>query len=228
MNNKNVLITGASKGIGKATKEIFEQNGYTVLSPSHEQMDLCNKDSVIHYCDSIKDIPLFAIINNAGINDINLLEDAKEENIDRMIQVDLKSPILLLNRLIPQVKKYASKTKEGGRVVNIGSIWAVVSKPGRSLYSAAKNGMHGITNALALELGESNILVNTVCPGFTLTELTKKNNSAEQIAKITENIPLRRMADPSEIAKLVYFLGSEENTYITGQKIVIDGGFTVQ
>lgn len=88
--------------------------------------------------------------------------------------------------------------------------------------------MHGITNALALELGESNILVNTVCPGFTLTELTKKNNSAEQIAKITENIPLRRMADPSEIAKLVYFLGSEENTYITGQKIVIDGGFTVQ
>ena len=96
------------------------------------------------------------------------------------------------------------------------------------MYSAAKNGIHGITNALALELGPHGILVNTVCPGFTLTELTRKNNTEEEIAAISAGIPVRRMAEPDEIAKLIYFLGSDENTYITGQKIAIDGGYSAQ
>jgi 3-oxoacyl-[acyl-carrier protein] reductase len=112
--------------------------------------------------------------------------------------------------------------------VNVGSIWAVVSKKGRGLYSAVKNGLHGITNTLALELGEYNVLVNTVCPGFTLTELTKKNNAATEIQQISDKIPLKRMAKPEEIAEFIFFLCSDNNTYITGQKICIDGGFTVQ
>lgn len=217
------LITGASKGIGKATADFFSSNGYEIETPSHNQLDLRSIESVKKYVESHKDIPLDCIVNNAGINEITVLAEASDEVINEMLMVDLIAPIYLLRGSIPRLKK--SKI---GRIVNIGSIWAVVSKQGRSLYSAAKNGMHGITNALAIELATDGILINTVCPGFTLTELTKKNNTQEQIAEISKDIPLHRMANPEEIAKLIYFLGSYENTYITGQKITIDGGFTVR
>lgn len=218
-----VLITGASKGIGKKTAEIFEKNGYELEIPTHAELDLSSIDSVKAYVERMKDCPLDSIVNNAGINEITALENADDATIEAMLTVDLIGPVYLLRGSIPRLKKSPQ-----GRIINIGSIWAVVSKQGRSLYSAAKNGMHGITNALALELAEDNILVNTVCPGFTLTELTRKNNTEEQIRDISACIPLKRMAEPEEIAKAIYFLGSCENTYITGQKLVVDGGYTVQ
>lgn len=218
-----VLITGASKGIGKATAEIFAANGYEIEAPSHQELDLASPDSVAQYTEKMKEVPLDAIINNAGINEITSLEHAESGTIEAMIQVDLLGPLYLLRGTIPRLKMSGS-----GRIVNIGSIWAVVSKAGRTLYSAAKNGMHGVTNALAIELAPDGILVNTVCPGFTMTELTRKNNSEDQIREISGTIPLKRMAQPEEIAKAVYWLGSRENTYITGQKIVVDGGYTIQ
>lgn len=220
-----VLITGASRGIGKATKEIYEKNGWEVIAPTRSEMDLSVPESVTNYCDDLirRDIRISAIVNNAGINEINEIDKIPYDEMRQMLQVDLESPIIILNKLVPILKAQGK-----GRIVNIGSIWAVVSKPGRAMYSAAKNGMHGITNALALELGPHGILVNTVCPGFTLTELTRKNNTDEEIASISAEIPVRRMAEPEEIGKLVYFIGSFENTYITGQKIAIDGGYSVQ
>ena len=163
------------------------------------------------------------LINNAGINDIVCMEDADDETIERMLEVDLVSPMRLVRGFIPRLRE-----SPYGRIVNIGSIWASVSKPGRGLYSAAKNGLHGLTNALAVELASSGVLVNTVCPGFTATELTRKNNSPEQIAQIEGDIPLGRLAEPEEIARAVVFFGSKENTYITGQKILVDGGFTAK
>ena len=220
-----VLITGASRGIGKATKEIYEKNGWDVIAPTRSEMDLSDPESVTNYCDDLiqRDIRISAIVNNAGINEINEIDNVPYDEMRQMLQVDLESPIIILNKLVPMLKAQGK-----GRIVNIGSIWAVVSKPGRAMYSAAKNGIHGITNALALELGPHGILVNTVCPGFTLTELTRKNNTDEEIASISAGIPVRRMAEPDEIGKLIYYLGSFENTYITGQKIAIDGGYSVQ
>ncbi len=220
---KNVLLTGGSRGIGKAIKDRFLRDGYAVCSPAREELDLNDNQSINDFIEKNKAMEFDVIINNAGINDINLLVDVSQKEIDSMIQINLKAPILLLRTFIPAMKK-----KNYGRIVNIGSIWAVVSKKGRGLYSAVKNGLHGITNALALELGEHNILVNTVCPGFTLTELTRKNNSHKEIDIISGQIPLKRMAEPEEIAEFVFFLCSEKNTYITGQKIPIDGGFTIQ
>ena len=205
-----VLITGASKGIGKATAEFFKIGGYELEIPTHDELDLNSPESIESYVVAHKNIPLDAFINNAGINIVTKLDLASNETVCEMLMVDLCAPILLLRGIIPRLKKNSE-----GRIVNVGSIWAVVSKSGRGLYSATKNGLHGLTNALALELADSKILVNTVCPGFTLTELTKKNNSAEQISQIEKDIPLGRMAQPSEIAKLIYFLGSFENTYIT-------------
>ena len=220
---KTVLITGASRGIGKATTEKFLLSGYSVFAPTRAELDLSSALSVSDFLNKYQDVSFDTIINNAGINDINLLENVNDDELFNMLEVNMISPIKLLRGLICGMKK-----KNYGRIINIASIWAVVSKEGRSIYSATKNAMHGITNTLALELAPYNILVNTVCPGFTLTELTKKNNSEEQIKEISKEIPLGRMATPEEIANVIYFLGSEENTYITGQKICVDGGFTVK
>jgi len=220
---KNVLLTGGSKGIGKAIKEKFIKFNYNVISPTRSELDLSDINSINYFISNNISVEFDVIINNAGINEINLLEDVTNDEIDSMLQINLIAPILLLKSFIPNMKK-----NNYGRIVNIGSIWAVVSKKGRGLYSSVKNGLHGITNTLALELGEFNILINTVCPGFVLTELTKKNNSPKEISIINEQIPLRRMATPEEIAEFVFFLCSEKNTYITGQKICIDGGYTIQ
>lgn len=219
---KTVLITGGSRGIGKAIIKVFEENNYEVIAPSRDELDLFNIQSVHDFFkNSNKNFDV--VINNAGVNEINSIEDITYEEIDKTLTVNLVAPILLLKFNIEKMKQ-----SRYGRIVNVGSIWAEVSKEGRGIYSASKNGLHGITNTLALELAPFNILVNTVCPGYTLTELTAKNNSAEEIKKITEKIPLKRMAQPSEIAEAIYFLASEKNTYLTGQKIIVDGGYTIQ
>jgi 3-oxoacyl-[acyl-carrier protein] reductase len=113
-----------------------------------------------------------------------------------------------------------------GRIVNITSIWSVISRPGRTLYSLTKWGIVGLTKTLSTELADKNILVNSVAPGFTKTELTESTNTLEERNTIKSLIPVRRFADPIEIANLVLFLSSDLNTYITGQNIVIDGGYT--
>ena len=217
------LITGGNRGIGKAIASTFAEHGYETITPTRAELDLADSDSVEAYIRAHADEPLDSIVNNAGINDITHIEDADDDTIARMIEVDLLSPLRLLRGFIPRLNE-----SNCGRVVNIGSIWAVVSKPGRGLYSMAKLGLHGLTNALALVVASCGTLVNTVCPGFTATELTVQNNSPEEIAVLKSQIPLGRLAKPEEIAKVIYFLGSCENSYITGQKIVVDGGFTVQ
>jgi 3-oxoacyl-[acyl-carrier protein] reductase len=223
MRTKNVFLTGGSRGIGKAIKDRFIKSGYIVYAPTRKELDLSDNQSINRYIKINQEITFDVIINNAGINEINLLEDVSQKDIDSMLQINLKAPVLLLKAFIPNMKK-----NNYGRMVNIGSIWAVVSKKGRGLYSSVKNGLHGITNTLALELAEYNILINTVCPGFTLTELTRKNNTEEEINAINTLIPLKRMAKPEEIAEFIFFLCSENNSYITGQKICIDGGYTIQ
>lgn len=217
------LITGGSRGIGRATAKVFAEHGYEVVTPTRAELDLSSRESVEAYVAAHADEPLDTLVNNAGINDLTTIENADDEKIEHMLEVDLVSPIRLLRGFVPALRKSPC-----GRVVNIGSIWAAVSKPGRGLYSAAKNGLHGITNALACEVASDGVLVNTICPGFTATELTVQNNSKDEIAEIEALIPVGRMAQPKEIAKAVYYFGSSENTYITGQKILVDGGFTIR
>lgn len=219
---RRVLVTGGSRGIGKAIAAKFEKEGYEVVAPSRKELDLADPVSIEKYIMLQKgQKPFDVIINNAGCNDIHLVESITDEELSEMMNVNLIAPIRLLRGLVA-----AMKESRYGRIVNIASIWAVVSKAGRCVYSATKNGIHGVTNTLAVELAPYNILVNTVCPGFTLTELTRKNNTKDEIAQISADIPLGRMAQPEEIASVVYFLASDENTYLTGQKIVVDGGYS--
>ncbi len=218
-----VLITGGSRGIGKAVGEIFAKNGYEIFSPTRSELNLNSAESVENFLKKYEDISFDSVINNAGINETNIIENISDEEFLKTLTVNLISPVRLLRGLVPGIKQ-----SNAGRIVNIGSIWAVVSKEGRSSYSASKNALYGITNTLALELSPFGVLVNMVCPGYTQTELTRQNNSPEQILEISRKIPLKRMAEPSEIAEFIYYIGSAKNTYITGQKLVIDGGYCIQ
>jgi len=223
MSAKNrVLLTGGSRGIGKAIANLLHSKGYTVVSPTHNELDLSNRDSVTRYKTKIKELNISILINNAGINPVMSISEFAEEPVDETLQVNLVSPIFLIQSVWEGLKK-----QNYGRIVNISSIWSTISKPGRAIYTASKAGVNGLTRTLAVEGAPYNILVNSVCPGYIDTELTRKNNSYEDILAIEGKIPIGRMGTPEEIAKIVLFLVSEDNTYITGQSIIADGGFSI-
>lgn len=221
MAKRVALVTGGSRGIGKAVCEKFEAMGYDVVAPTRAELDLSSSVSVERFLELHEKDVYDVIVNNAGINDVNDIENVTDDEIERAMSINLVTPLKLLRKFVP-----AMKERRYGRIVNIGSIWGIVSKRGRVVYSMTKHGIHGITKTLAVELAEYNILVNTVCPGFTLTELTYKNNTAEQIKRIEQDIPIGRMAQPDEIADAIAYLADERNTYLTGQLIAVDGGFT--
>ena len=220
---KKALVTGASRGIGYEVAKLLKEQGFEVFAPPHAELDLSDVDSIENYCEKNKDITFDVLINNAGLNDIHNIDEITEEELLRMMNVNLIAPIRLIRRIAVNMKK-----QNYGRIVNIGSIWGLAGKPGRTVYSATKHGIHGVTQTLAVELAPYNILINTVCPGFTLTELTYKNNSPEQIKEISSFIPMGRMAEPVEQAKIICYLAGSDNTYITGQQIAVDGGYTAK
>jgi len=216
---KRVLITGASRGIGKAVHELLSRDaGIEVLAPARSEMDLCSAESVGSYMEKHRDIDV--LINNAGINLLRGIGEIDDTAVKAMLSVNLEAPLRLIRHVVPYMKQVRS-----GRIVNISSIWGVRSKELRTLYSMTKFGINGMTKSLARELGPFGILVNSVCPGFTNTELTQQNLSSEEQDEIRKDIPLGRFAEPKEIAGFIAYLASEENTYITGQVLVIDGGF---
>lgn len=217
---KTVLITGGSRGIGAAIAEKFLKEGYKVLCPDRSEMNLSDNKSIEKYCSAISS-NLNVIVNCAGINTIAPLDMLSDEDLYEMLQIDLLAPLKIIKCLSEKIFSNSI-----GHIINISSIWSIVSKEGRCGYTAAKAAINGVTRTLALEFASNNILVNAVAPGFVDTELTHQNNTLEQISQISANIPLGRMATSPEIANLVFFLGSEENSYITGQTIIIDGGYT--
>jgi 3-oxoacyl-[acyl-carrier protein] reductase len=213
-----VLLTGSSRGIGKGIKHFFEKHGHIVVSPSKKEMDLSNLSHVKSYLTTIKDVDI--IINNTGINPLNSIEDETIENLNNILNVNYLSSFVICQHFLPLLK-----TKNYGRIINIGSIWIKYAKNLRGGYSASKNALHSLTKTIVSEYSGYDILCNTVSPGYILTDLTLQNNTKEDIEYIKNQIPLKRLGDIDEIAKLVYFL-TIENTYINGQNITIDGGYS--
>jgi NAD(P)-dependent dehydrogenase (short-subunit alcohol dehydrogenase family) len=220
MNGRIVLITGASRGIGRAIAARAAAKGARLLTPTRAELDLASPQSIAEYVAHLE-VPIDVLINDAGVSQPGKLPAVEDAGFMHTLQVNLVAPVLLAHGLA------GGMTERGyGRIVNISSIWALVARDGRVTYSASKAGLIGATRALAVELGPAGILVNAVAPGYVATEMTLANNSAEALKEIAGRIPLRRLAEPDEIAELVVFLGSEANTYMTGQVVACDGGFT--
>lgn len=220
MKKKTILLTGASRGIGEAIYSKLENN-YIIIAPTREELELLDNKSIEAFIDKNKKKEIDIIINNAGINFPQWIEEITDENMENTIQINLIAPIRLIRGFVGNMKK-----NKWGRIINISSAFGIVARGKQVLYSSTKHGINGVTKALALELAEYNILVNSVCPGFTKTDLIVKKNSPKKIAILEKDIPLGRLAEPSEIANLVEFLVSDRNTYMTGSCIIIDGGFT--
>ncbi len=163
---------------------------------------------------------LDVLVNNAGINAVGPLEGYDAAEFARIQQVNVTAPFLLCRAVVPGMRR-----RRFGRIVNITSVFGIVSRAGRSAYSASKAALFGLSRALALEAAANNVLVNCVAPGFVDTDLTRRILGARGIAATRRLIPLGRLARPEEIARYVRFLVSEENTYMTGQQVVVDGGF---
>ncbi len=206
----NILITGGSRGIGKDIVNKFKTLGHDVYSPSRDELDLSKSFMLPR-----KNFDI--IINNAGINP---LKNITEINDDEVMKVNFLSPMQIIKECLPYMvsQKY-------GRIINIGSIWIEFAKPLRSAYAASKSALHSLTKSIAIEYGEYNILANTVSPGFIATDLTFKNNSLEDINSIISNLPVKRLGTTNEVAELVFFLAIN-NSFISGQNIIIDGGFS--
>ena len=216
------LVTGASRGIGRAVAEKLQEDGFIVLTPSRSEMDLAVPASIEAYVAGLTE-SVDVIVNNAGINIIAETAHVRDDVLEETFQINLLGPIRLVRGLLPGMISNGY-----GRIVNISSIWSLVAKPGRSVYAGTKSGLNGLTRAMAVELAPHGILVNAVAPGYVATELTRQNNSLAELEKIRAAIPLGRLAEANEIAELVAFLCSKKNSYITGQVIYADGGFTCQ
>lgn len=230
----NILVTGASKGIGNAiAKELFSLGDVFVTGRNENALKSCNaKDYCV--CNLAQDIEVLTkfikknnidvLINNAGEYVYSGLESMNVDDIQRLYQTNLIAPSILASSAIPNMKE-----QKWGRIINIGSISGVMGEAYASIYSSSKAGLIGLTKALALELAEFNITVNTINPGWVETELGMSSIDDSEFSReeVIETIPQRRFVQPKEVAKLCEYLISDDAKGITGQSINLCAGLSV-
>jgi 3-oxoacyl-[acyl-carrier protein] reductase len=219
-----VLVLGGSSGIGYAVVELFTSENYVVTNVSRSPCKIAGvKNISIDLFEKNFDLSLIndvsVVVDCIGINVPAGLEMINENDLDRMFEVNIKSKFRALQQLL--------QSNDLSHIVLVSSIWGVSARKGRSVYGATKFALTGLVKTLALEYAHKNCLINSVSPGFTLTDLTERTNSEQELKEIESKIPLNRFAQPIEIARLIKFLTSDMNTYISGQNIIIDGGYTI-
>jgi NAD(P)-dependent dehydrogenase (short-subunit alcohol dehydrogenase family) len=223
---RTALVTGGSRGIGQAIAQELARAGVAVVAPTRQELDLADGPSIARWLAAARLRPATAaidiLVNNAGINDLGRISELPPEALSRMLQVNLAGPFALLQGLLPGMCE-----RGWGRVVNIASVWSVVAREGRGGYAATKAGLNGLTRVAAVEAARQGVLVNAVAPGFIATELTFKNMPPQDIKEMEGRIPAARLGKPAEVARLVRWLCSEENSYMTGQVLLIDGGYSI-
>lgn len=228
----NILVTGASRGIGKAIAENLITLGHEVfVSARNEELlkeyknycvcDLAN--GIEKLGEYIKANEIDVLVNNAGEYIYSAIENMTYEQIEHITKVNFEAPMYLISKVIPYMK-----LKKWGRIINIGSISGVMGEANASLYSATKSALFGATKALALELAEYGITVNTINPGWVDTEMGNSSAKDGEFTKeeIVECIPQRRFVSPIEIAGMVKYLISDEAKGVTGQSINLCAGLT--
>ena len=245
LQGKNALVTGASRGIGRAiaielakqganvavnyagseakAQEVVEEIEKMGLKSLKIQADVANE---VHVKEMVKAVTshfgsLDILVNNAGVTKDNLLMRMKEAEFDQVINTNLKGVFVCTKAVTRQMMKQRS-----GKIVNVASIVGVTGNPGQANYVAAKAGVIGLTKTTAKELASRNIYVNAVAPGFISTDMTDQLTE-EQRAGMLALIPLAKLGTPGEVANVVRFLASDDASYITGQTIHIDGGMVM-
>ena len=241
LKGKTIIITGASRGIGKGIATTLAQNGANIAFTYSQSVDSANKlvkeikdlgvnckaykSNAASYEEAqslaqniLKDFETFdVLINNAGITKDNLLMRMSENDFDKVIEVNLKSVF----NMVKACQRVFLK-KRTGSIINISSVVGVKGNAGQSNYAASKAGIIGFSKSIALELGSRNIRSNVVAPGFIETEMTNEL-SEELVQKWIEGIPLKRGGKPEDVANLCLFLSSDLSSFITGQVINVDG-----
>ena len=242
LSGKNVLITGASRGIGRAMAERFAEEGanvgFTYLSSVEKgealQKELSEKGTTIKGYRSdasdfkaaedlvnsfVKDFgSLDVLVNNAGITRDNLLMRMSEEQWDEVLKVNLKS---VFNLVKASTRTFLKQRQ--GSIINVTSVVGIKGNAGQANYAASKAGIIGFTKSIALELGSRNIRCNAIAPGFIETEMTDELDE-KMIAEWKNAIPLRRAGSSKEVADVTIFLASDYSKYVTGQVLQVDGG----
>ncbi|MGB3591584.1 MAG: 3-oxoacyl-[acyl-carrier-protein] reductase [Nonlabens sp.] len=242
LEGKNVIITGASRGIGNGIAQVFADHGaniaFTYASSEKPALELEEKlkSAGVHakayksnaanfqeshdlIADILKDFDsIDVLINNAGITKDNLLMRISEEDFDQVIEVNLKSVF----NMTKAVQRTMLKQRRGS-IINMSSVVGVKGNAGQTNYAASKAGIIGFSKSVALELGSRNIRCNSIAPGFIETEMTDKLNE-DTVASWRNAIPLKRGGTPQDVANACVFLASDLSSYITGQTLHVDGG----
>jgi len=239
--SKTVLITGGSRGIGKAMVYEFAKAGYNVLLNFNKSENIANdiarelpnvkvyganvadQDAVIRMVEYTNQVfgGIDVLINNAGVSCTGLFQDLSLDEWNRLMAVNLTGPYNLCKAVLPQMI-----AKKEGKIINISSVWGITGASMEVAYSASKAGVIGLTKALAKEVGPSNIKVNCIAPGIIMTDMIS-DYSMDELNAITDEIPLGKIGSTEDIAKSALFLASDDANYMTGQIISPNGGWVI-
>jgi len=229
LSGKTALVTGATRGIGQAIAERLTRDGANVIATGtkpapgcdYRAIDFSDAAATEAFAVDVAGLDIDILVNNAGFNKISPFAEINPRDFAAIQQVNMTAPFLLCRAVVPGMAE-----KGWGRIVNISSIFSTISMAFRAAYSTSKFGLDGMTVALAAEVTSQGILANCVGPGFIETDMTRTVLGEQGMKDLAAQVPAGRLGQPEEIAAFVAWLAGPENTYISGQNLIIDGGFS--